>query len=1303
METAQARKAEDTAKTTHAAPDVALKSETKADGGAAMGMPMFLQRSSTDTTMPIQRQTEAAEETLDMEEETLAKETLEEAALEEAALEEADIQAELIVNEPGDAYEQEADQMAEAVTTSLPEDPLETSSPRDDQIQRQSIAATAAPSISGLATADSGQPIPRHVRAQIEPTLGTDLTDVRVHSQPADRKMASSLQAKAFTHNHHIWLGENQNADDVRLMAHESTHVVQQATGDQSVQRIQRKSTGSQHPEDIAEPRRRMAQRIEDAEKEAQENPPEDAPASFNDIDRSEVNQQKGKASSDAALVVNRPEQERPQIEQVGSEAQSDAEAPAEPVVETESAAAEGAIAEEEGNGEAGGTAEANQAAGLAEQLFNQADAQTVEISLPSTTLLQPSAPVDASGQSLPANPTADAQMAGLIDQTQLLRDQGQALRQGAAEQRGNAITIRGNIKLAQGSMHEVDANLENVRGDLDYRRDVLGQANESLNISEKKTETVAEQAPEYQSKADEGKADSEPMATEVNDLSAETTANTPDDDEAAGKAKEQGQKVDQVSSDTQTTDDAFAQSQARAESLGQDSEEAKATNEQTQEKLTTVDSTLAATDDQLAAFSAQNAATQSHFEGLSKQPDQLISQADTLDQGGQDLIQASVDLETQIHQTQVDYETSMSAVPASTVPDEAEGGPPTIIQRTPESPGERVNLGLDEWAQNTLGGWLGYDPVNEEQRQQQYAASEARRSAQIQEITNEYGENLENADALDKVLIGISLAGSNLFNSAAEASWPSFFGHLLQGFVDPRIGLQGVVSGLNMVLSGIANVANLLTGEDLTWENAIKSTAEIVTGITYILGGITLVATAITVILTAIAVIGSLFSFGAVAAALAPFISFFWGVATTVGGWTILWAKITILAQLIAGLKDLMDAAVASSAQELQGQAQQMSDDATQMAGAAAIVGLAKLGAVGGRTALGQRAANGIRGFLGDRGIIPPAKVAPPQELAPVEPTAPRSAEPAPVKPTTPRPTEPTPVEPGVAKPTEPTPVEPSAPKLTEPVEPTPAEPTEPKPTEPRPAEPTEPKLEEPAAPKPKEPTPTEKPVVPKPTPEESIQIDKYVKALEQLKTANEAKNVADADTARQVMDEVENFALEQHGRGGPYNDLVDHIDTLTKTRSLLEAAHSRGNQVYPIEEPPGSGNYIEGMGRQFTTESAQAGPFKGKTYTQIEAELGIPKSIEGTPPGRVRITWQLGDNSFIHVDVPGTTNTSPYAINRQPHLARTAQVPYQELHLSDQGIGVPANSTPAHIEIRRDALLQQRINSGGGSSGGE
>jgi hypothetical protein len=215
--------------------------------------------------------------------------------------------------------------------------------------------------------------------------------------------------------------------------------------------------------------------------------------------------------------------------------------------------------------------------------------------------------------------------------------------------------------------------------------------------------------------------------------------------------------------------------------------------------------------------------------------------------------------------------------------------------------------------------------------------------------------------------------------------------------------------------------------------------------------------------------------------------------------------------------------------------------------------------------------------------------------------------------------------------------------------------------------------------------------PRVAKPTPEQYVQIGAYTKALQELRTAVNTNDAEAMKAAKTRLDEIENAALSD-------DTLLEHIDTLSAVRDSLEN-NNPDSLYFPIEEEPGSEKFVEGMGRQFDCESARYGSFQGKTYTDIQNMIGRPPDqiSGGTPPeGAVRLTWRLADDSFIHIDVPGSDNSSPYEINRLPHVARTAPIPHHELHLSDTGISVPANSTPAHIEFQPDATLTRIISRG-------
>lgn len=73
-----------------------------------------------------------------------------------------------------------------------------------------------------------GSPLPRLIEVRIGSLLGVDLGHVKVHDDQAANVAALLMNAKAFTHQNHIYLGKGQSANDMRLMAHEATHIVQQ-------------------------------------------------------------------------------------------------------------------------------------------------------------------------------------------------------------------------------------------------------------------------------------------------------------------------------------------------------------------------------------------------------------------------------------------------------------------------------------------------------------------------------------------------------------------------------------------------------------------------------------------------------------------------------------------------------------------------------------------------------------------------------------------------------------------------------------------------------------------------------------------------------------------------------------------------------------------------------------------------------------------------------------------------------------------------------------------------------------------
>ncbi len=95
-------------------------------------------------------------------------------------------------------------------------------------VRRKTAAEMDAAASHAVSIKGAGEPLRPHVRHALEGRMGVDLSVVRVHEGPAAHESAAAINARAFAHKGDIWLGRGESQENVRLMAHEATHVVQQ-------------------------------------------------------------------------------------------------------------------------------------------------------------------------------------------------------------------------------------------------------------------------------------------------------------------------------------------------------------------------------------------------------------------------------------------------------------------------------------------------------------------------------------------------------------------------------------------------------------------------------------------------------------------------------------------------------------------------------------------------------------------------------------------------------------------------------------------------------------------------------------------------------------------------------------------------------------------------------------------------------------------------------------------------------------------------------------------------------------------
>ncbi len=111
-----------------------------------------------------------------------------------------------------------------------------------DELDDEPIQAKAASGAGGgvldTGTADrvraagtGGQPLAPAIRQFFEPRFGTDLSQVRTHSDSTARQLAADINARAFTTGRHIFFGPGEPPahTPTHLLAHELTHTLQQA------------------------------------------------------------------------------------------------------------------------------------------------------------------------------------------------------------------------------------------------------------------------------------------------------------------------------------------------------------------------------------------------------------------------------------------------------------------------------------------------------------------------------------------------------------------------------------------------------------------------------------------------------------------------------------------------------------------------------------------------------------------------------------------------------------------------------------------------------------------------------------------------------------------------------------------------------------------------------------------------------------------------------------------------------------------------------------------------------------------
>ena len=121
---------------------------------------------------------------------------------------------------PKDWYEKEADRIAKNIVNNKPE------------VKEKNVEINELKSNKDIIKTYSGHPLEEKIKQMLEPHLGVNLDDVKIHTDKKANEMADSMNARAFTVGNDIYFNRDEynpdSTDGKELIAHEVVHTIQQ-------------------------------------------------------------------------------------------------------------------------------------------------------------------------------------------------------------------------------------------------------------------------------------------------------------------------------------------------------------------------------------------------------------------------------------------------------------------------------------------------------------------------------------------------------------------------------------------------------------------------------------------------------------------------------------------------------------------------------------------------------------------------------------------------------------------------------------------------------------------------------------------------------------------------------------------------------------------------------------------------------------------------------------------------------------------------------------------------------------------
>ncbi|MEM7084571.1 MAG: DUF4157 domain-containing protein [Bacteroidota bacterium] len=907
----------------------------------------------------------------------------EEAVLEEAPAEEAGAEGEKAAATDLPEPTKNEKKEKEAPVQTKPELALQTKGGTENRMQ--DIESSLHASKGG------GRAMSSETQQEMGSGFGADFSNVKIHTDSKAVQMNKDLGAQAFTHGSDIYFNEGkynpESKSGKHLLAHELTHTVQQGASGNSIQRLvipEKKASPEGNPEkpnDGAAVEGKSNNKINnddrvsegddlsDEEKKEKKEPP-----------RGEVRSEKSSVQSEG---VSTPPVDRGS-EAVDKIAGQKAEMEAQLSEEGPAAEAEGEGGEQAENSNLG-------EADAAEQRSQQAIATANAVPIPAEP--QPFkhanvvAPVDSAGKDLPRQSKIDTQVRGLGYIGEMLREKGYEMKKHAAEKTiqsygldGSLETSRQDLALArEGTKMTEDQNTE--------RKDISEKSKKALTESQQRQEFVAKEAPALAAEANEGKSDSSALASDSSAKASQSKSEIPDDEDAKADAEKQSAEMDQTSQGAQSMDDAITQTGERATQYIADAEQASTDNQQSEAQITENDSIIAQLDGKVGEMKGLNEQSQASIDNSAAGPELIRQHSQRTAASGDELIAATIVMETELNALQDEYLAGMAAIESKEAAEERikkeqeekqkqEASPEEIqlfsLAAMPEKeqqaqidtmqPEEKQGLMAalekmiaqmpDDGTEATEGKRLEVKLSSGEggptdPRQDQIAAVDQQRVTRLGGVLDIADVNMNFLTAEQQRMLAEKLVAESITDDIKNISVQQMAKGMLEGMINPMASLQGVVGGFEKTFSGVANIFNADAWAKDPLGNLLQIAADISTGLAMVFSSILGIAGMITALMVALTII----SWGTLSPITGPVIGWMGTVMTYAGWGAIVAGLLSVYFNSLAYIKNLNDAGTAETARELFGNTEQMKQNASDgFTGAMAVVegvGAVKMGPV--------------------------------------------------------------------------------------------------------------------------------------------------------------------------------------------------------------------------------------------------------------------------------------------------------------------------------------------------------------------